>query len=140
MNRTVSDTRRLAEGFIASTESRDIGAMRELFDPEATFWTNVTLADVDLESRLARIAQEFELFETFGFDAARVDAHEGGFLIRAQAKGSLPGGKAFDFPVCIVADARDGRIVRFEEYLDATPVAPILAALGGTDAGAGTGR
>ena len=137
MNRTVSDTRRLAEGFIAATERRDIAAMRQLFDPRAAFWTNVTLADVDLESRLARIAEEFALFETFGFEGARVDAHDGGFLIRAVARGSLPGGKGFDFPVCIVADVRGGKIVRFEEYLDATPVAPIFAALAGTATEAG---
>jgi ketosteroid isomerase-like protein len=119
----------LAQAFIDATESRDLAAMRELFHPEAKFWTNITLQDSDLESRFLRIAREFEIFATFGFTKPRIDDYGSGFVIRAGVKGSLQNGVSFEFPVCIVGDSRGGKIERLEEYLDMAPVAPILTAM-----------
>jgi len=121
--------RELANRFMDSVVTRDLDAMRALLDDEAVFWTNVTRVDTDKETRLARIALEFRTFEEFAFEEPRIDELPSGFVIRARAKGSLPGGTTFEFPICIVADTKAGRIRRLEEYLDAAPVAPILGAL-----------
>ena len=103
--------------------------MRALFAPDAVFWTNISQTEIDLETRLAGIALEFEIFDAFAFEEMRVNAFAQGFVLRAQARGSVRGGERFDFPLCVVANARDGLLVRFEEYVDPTPVLPILAAL-----------
>jgi ketosteroid isomerase-like protein len=121
--------RELAMGFLQSIAARDLDAMRDLLDDEAVFWTNVTMTDTDKEARLQRIAMEFRTFDTFVFVDERIDELRNGFVIRARAKGSLPGGITFEFPICIVADSRNGRICRLEEYLDPAAVTPILSAL-----------
>jgi ketosteroid isomerase-like protein len=124
--------RELAKGFLRSIAARDLGAMRELLDDDAVFWTNVTMTDTDKETRLQRIALEFKTFDTFTFEDERIDDFGNGFVIRARAKGSLPGGISFGFPICIVGDSRNGRIRRLEEYLDPAAVTPILSALSNT--------
>ena len=121
--------RELAKGFLQSIAARDLGAMRDLLDDEAVFWTNVTMTDTDKETRLQRIALEFRTFDTFVFEDERIDDFGDGFVIRARANGSIPGGITFSFPICIVADSRNGRIRRLEEYLDPAAVTPILNAL-----------
>jgi ketosteroid isomerase-like protein len=84
---------------------------------------------MDRATRLARIALEFRLFETFAFEDTRVDDFGTGFLVRARARGSLAGDKRFEFPICIVGDVANGAIVRLEEYFDPSAVAPILGAM-----------
>ena len=119
----------LAERFANAVTKRDLDAMRALFAPDAVFWTNISQTEIDLETRLGRIELEFEIFDAFAFEEMRVDAFAQGFVLRAQARGSIRGGERFDFPLCVVAEARDGLLVRFEEYVDPTPVLPIVAAL-----------
>lgn len=119
----------LAQRFIEATEAQDLDAIRALLADDAVFWTNVSQVDTDRESRLARIAVEFRTFETFGFASPRIDDFGDGFLIRASAHGSLPRGQNFEFPICIVGNVHDGRIVRLEEYFDPSAVAPILSAM-----------
>ena len=118
----------LAERFANAVEKRDLNEMRALFAPDAVFWTNISQTEIDLETRLAGIALEFEIFDAFAFEEMRIDAFPGGFLLRARARGSVQG-EGFDFPLCVVAEVRDGLLVRFEEYVDPTPVLPIAAAL-----------
>lgn len=118
----------LANAFNDAIAKRDLDAMRELFAPDATFWTNIGQTDSGLDERMERIALEFEVFESFAFAEPRVDAFPGGFVLRARARGSVRGAQ-FEFPICVVAEARDGRMTRFEEYVDPAPVQPILAAL-----------
>ena len=119
----------LADRFVNAVEKQELDSVRALFHPDAVFWTNIGLSDTDLETRLARIALEFEIFDEFAFEERRVDSFADGFVLRTVVRGSLHGGERFDFPVCVVVEARDGLLVRFEEYLDPTPVLPILAAL-----------
>ena len=118
----------LADRFANAVEKRDLDEMRGLFAPDAVFWSNIGQTETDLETRLAGIALEFQVFDVFAFEEMRVDAFTGGFLLRARARGSVRG-ERFDFPLCVVAEERDGLLVRFEEYVDPTPVQPILAAL-----------
>jgi ketosteroid isomerase-like protein len=124
-----TDARELARRFLRSVAAKDLGELRELLDDAAVFWTNVTQTDVDKQTRLQQIALEFRTFESFAFLNERIDDCGDGFVVRAQANGSLPGGEAFAFPICIVAECQNGRIRRLEEYLDPRAVAPILRAL-----------
>lgn len=125
----------LARRFLDAIGERDLDGLRAIVDEGALFWTNLGQEDVDRETRLARVAMEFSLFETFTFEAARIDEFADGFVVRASARGSLGDGQRFEFPVCIVGETRDGRIVRLEEYVDSGPVAPILGALAGAASG-----
>lgn len=119
----------LAERFLAAVEHRDLGAMEAVLAQDAKFWTNVSQSDMDRATRLERIALEFRLFATFAFEDTRLDGFGSGFLVRARARGSLPDGQRFEFPICMVGDVADGLIVRLEEYLDPSAVAPILGAM-----------
>jgi len=119
----------IAEQFLDGIGERDLEAMRAVTAPSAAFWTNVAQADMNRETRFERIAVEFRVFETFRFEQARIDDFGSGFVVRARACGSLPGGTRFEFPLCIVGDVEDGLIVRFEEYFDPSAVAPIFAAM-----------
>lgn len=130
--------RGLANAFNDAIAKRDLGAMRKLFAPDAKFWTNIGQADTGLDARMERIALEFKVFESFAFAEPRIDAFPGGFVLRARASGSVRG-ERFEFPICVVADVRGGRMVRFEEYVDPAPVQPILAALQVASGEAGAG-
>jgi ketosteroid isomerase-like protein len=115
--------------FLDGIAERDLEGMRAITAESAVFWTNVAQADVDRESRFVTIAAEFRVFETFRFEQTRIDDFGSGFVVRARACGSLPGGTRFEFPICIVGEVEGGCIVRFEEYFDPGAVAPIFAAL-----------
>jgi ketosteroid isomerase-like protein len=125
----------IARRFLDGIASRDLEGMRAVTAPSAAFWTNVAQADMDRETRFERIAVEFRVFETFRFEQARIDDFGGGFVVRARACGSLPGGTQFEFPLCIVGDVEDGLIIRFEEYFDPSAVAPIFAAMAAEEGG-----
>ena len=121
--------RQLAERFARAVAARDLDALATLFDDAASFWTNITRSAVSKAARLEQIALEFRTFARFAFEDARIDDFGTGFVLRATARGALPDGTTFAFPICIVADVRDGRIDRLEEYLDPAAVKPILNAL-----------
>ena len=119
----------LARRFVAAVTARDLGALRALLTDDAVFWTNATMTDVDRETRLTQIAHEFRTFERIAFENARIDDFGTGFVLRARARGVLPGGAQFAFPICMVADTRNGRVRRLEEYFDPAAARPALNAL-----------
>jgi ketosteroid isomerase-like protein len=125
----------IATRFLDGIADRDLDAMRAVTAETAGFWTNIAQVDMDRDTRFERIAAEFRVFESFRFEQARIGDFGDGFVVRALASGSLPGGVRFEFPICIVGDVADGRIVRFEEYLDASAVAPIFASLASDENG-----
>ena len=129
MNTEPAEAASLASRFIAATGARDLPGLAALMAEDARFWTNIADEAVDRATRLARIELEFRLFRSFAFEDPRIDGFADGFVIRSRARGVLAGGENFEFPICIVADVRDGLIERLEEYVDASAVTPILGAM-----------
>jgi ketosteroid isomerase-like protein len=128
----VTSPAQLAQRFVDAVTVRDLDALRQLLDDDAVFWTNATLTDTRKDARLTQIAIEFRTFDRFAFEDVRIDDFDSGFVLRACARGALPGGAQFEFPICIVADTHDGHIRRLEEYFDPAAVKPILNALAAT--------
>ncbi len=95
----------LADRFVNAIEKRELDSVRALFHPDAVFWTNIGLSETDLETRLAGIALEFEIFDEFAFEERRVDSFADGFVLRTVIRGSLHGGERFDLDLFLPSNS-----------------------------------
>lgn len=65
----------------------------------------------------------------FRYEDRVVTGTDEGFVEEHMVCGTLPDGSALRLPACVVAEVRDGRIVRLREYLDTAAAAGLLQAL-----------
>ncbi len=111
--------RELCMRYFDAIERHDLDAVAELCAPEFTFWVNLTEAESSREQSLATLREGHALLRRRSYDDRRIDTFATGFLARYSVNGVRHDGRRFSLWACVVAQCRQGRIVRIEEYLDA---------------------
>jgi ketosteroid isomerase-like protein len=116
----VKDTelRELCERYFDRVERGDVDGVAELYAPDFRFWVNLTGQETTAEQSLATLRDGKALHRRRTYDDRRVDTFETGFLARYSVNVVTHSGKRASLWACVVAQCRDGRITRIDEYLD----------------------
>ena len=115
-----TELRELCNRYFDAVERRDVDAVADMYAPDFKFWVNLTGAESDREANLERLREGYALLRRRTYDDRRVDTFETGFVARYSVNVVQHSGRRTSLWACIVAQCRDGRITRIDEYLDST--------------------
>jgi ketosteroid isomerase-like protein len=117
---TDRELRELCHRFFDAIERRDVDTVAELYAPGLAFWTNLSGTESTREQNLAMLRDGYALLRRRTYDDRRIDTFETGFLARFSVKAVTHDGRHASLWACIVAQCKDGRITRIDEYLDSS--------------------
>ncbi|MDO8902196.1 MAG: nuclear transport factor 2 family protein [Phenylobacterium sp.] len=117
----------LAERFISALEAGDVEAVRGIYAPDAKLWHNNDEIEQTVDQNLRVLEWLIRALPERRYRIVRREILADGFLQQHVLEGVLADGAAFAMPACVVVQARDGRIVRLDEYLDPAAGAPLAA-------------
>jgi len=112
------DTDTIASRFFAAIERGDLDAVREIYDPKAEIWHNVTGRTQTREENLQLLRFFTERVSDRCYEVLGRDFFPDGFVQRHILHGRLQSGESIAAPVCLVVHLSEGRIARLFEYLD----------------------
>jgi ketosteroid isomerase-like protein len=115
---TDSELRALCHRLLDSIERSDIDAVAAVYDPELVFWFNVTGKTISRDESLAALRDGAALHRRRTYDSRVIDTFASGFMVRYALNIVGLDGRRASLWACLVAQCRDGRIVRMDEYLD----------------------
>ncbi len=121
----------LIDAFIAALATYDADALTELLGPDFRHWLSITEQEQGADGLVAVVRLEREHVAKVDMQERRRVRTEDGFVLMLDVEGTTNGGHTFRVPVCLVATVATGRIVRLDEYADASRVAPLLRELSG---------
>ena len=115
-----TELRELCHRYFDAVERRDVEAVADLYAPGFKFWVNLTGAESDREANLEALREGYAVLRRRTYDDRHVDTFETGFVVRYSVNVVQHNGRRTSLWACIVAQCRDGRITRIDEYLDST--------------------
>ena len=119
----------LAKAFVDRFNERKEDA--DIYAPDATVWNNLT-GTHQPHASVAEITKMLQAaLPDLRFDDASANAWADGFCVQYTVAATLADGTEVRASACGVASVRDGRITRFQEYVDSEQVAPLGLALAG---------
>ena len=117
---TDRELRELCARYFDAIERRDVEAVAELYAPDFNFWVNLTGAESSREQNLATLRDGYALLRRRSYDDRTIDTFETGFVVRYSVNVVAHDGRRASLYACIVAQCKDGRITRIDEYLDSS--------------------
>ena len=118
-----------AHEFFDSIQNGDRAALDRMCTADAVVWHNYDGVDMPFEE----IAQGLSALSSFLKDLAYADRRylsvPDGAVVQHSLTATLPDGTRVNAPMMVRIFFRDGRIYRFEEYLDPAGTAPLVKAL-----------
>lgn len=121
------DHQDLAERFIAALAAGDVEAVRAIYAPDAKLWHNNDEIEQTVDQNLRVLAWLIRALPERQCRIVRREILPDGFFQQHVLEGVLADGQPFAMPACVVVQAKDGRIVRLDEYLDPAAGAPLAA-------------
>ncbi len=120
---TLSDTAPAKTGaviddFLGALSRGDFAAARACCTPDVRIWHSFDRITQDIDEAVRGWEGFVGAFAERAFVDARRSATTSGFVQQHLMVGRPDGGEARAWPICIVVTIRDGRIARFEEYMD----------------------
>lgn len=115
---TDTELRALCQRFFDAIERSDYGEVALLYAPEFRIWVNLTGTESSAEENLAALRDGASLHRRRTYDDRTVDTFEGGFVVQYSVNVVAHSGRRTSLSACLVAQCRDGRITRIDEYLD----------------------
>jgi ketosteroid isomerase-like protein len=113
-----TELRELCTRYFDAVERHDVDAVADLYAPGFTFWVNVTGEGSSRGANLQALRDGYVLHRHRTYDDRSVDTFETGFLARYSVNVVEHNGRRTSLWACIVAQCKDGRITRIDEYLD----------------------
>jgi ketosteroid isomerase-like protein len=117
---TDGELRELCRRYFDAVERRDVETVAELYAPGFAFWINLTGVESGRDENLKALREGYALHRRRSYDDRRVDTFETGFLARYSVNVVEHSGRRTSLWACVVAQCRDGRITRIDEYLDSS--------------------
>jgi len=115
---TDTELRELCNRFLDAIESHDLDAVKAAYHPDLKFWFNVTGNEISVEENLAALADGVHRNRRRTYDDRTIDTFDTGFLVQYSVNVVAHSGHRTSLWACLVAQCRDGRIWRMDEYLD----------------------
>lgn len=115
---TDTELRELCHRFFDAIERADFAEVAKLHDPEFRIWVNLTGTESSGEESLAVLRDGAELHRRRTYDDRTIHTFDTGFVVQYSVNVVAHSGKRTSLWACVVAQCREGRIVRIDEYLD----------------------
>ena len=115
---TDTELRQLCHRFFDALEGGDHAAVARIYAPDFRMWVNLTDAESTAADNLAVLRDGAKLHRRRSYDDRIVDTFDGGFVAQYSVNVVAHSGKRTSLSACVVAQCRDGQIVRIDEYLD----------------------
>jgi ketosteroid isomerase-like protein len=115
---TDGELRELCHRFFDAVERHDLETVAELYAPELRFWINLTGVETSREENLKALADGRAVLRRRTYDDRTIRTFETGFLVQYSVNAVEHSGRRTSLSACIVAQCRDGKITRIDEYLD----------------------
>ena len=110
--------RRLCHALFDAIERGDFATVEQCYAPELTIWFNVTGKTSTREENLATLAAGQGLHRRRLYNERIISTFDDGFVVQYTTHVVTHDGKQRALWACLVAEVRDGRIVKMFEYLD----------------------
>lgn len=101
------------------------GVLRHYAD-DVAIWRNFDRRTLNKKQVTKVIGVLVSAIEGLRYEDVRVTPTATGFVQQHVLCGTAPSGEALSVPACLVAEIRDGLIVRVDEYLDSAAMAPLM--------------
>lgn len=128
---TTSDQRsaalKVAEAITAAFARRDINGFLQVYAPEISVWHNNDRKTQNYGENSAILGGFMNLFASLEYTDIRRTYVDEGIIQQHVVVGTLPDGRRFEMPACLILTIRDGRIVHIDEYLDPAPFYAMMA-------------
>jgi len=109
----------VARRFFAAIERGDLGAVRELYAPDAVVWHNFDGREKSREENLAMLRAAHEAVRGLRYEQVRLAPFPGGFVEQHVVRGyEHASGRELVLPAVVVCRVANGRITRLDEYFD----------------------
>ncbi len=115
----------VAERLFAAIEAGDVGAVRDLYAPDAVIWHNTDGEEQTADQNLATLAWVVENLAERRYEDISRSVTDRGFVQQHMMRWTKGDGTRAELPACIVATCSNGMITRIDEYLDSAHVARI---------------
>ena len=117
----------LATDFFAAITRGDLEAVASLYAPDVAVWHNVTAKIQTQDENLALLGSLVPKVSEWRYEEVRRRCFDGGFVQQHVLRGRNAKGESVAVPVCLVAEVRDGKVARIDEYLDSRAAGPLFA-------------
>ena len=115
-----TELRELCHDFLDAVERSDLERVAELYAPDFSFWVNLTGSASTREQSLETLRAGRALHRRRTYDDRTIDTFATGFLARYSVNVVAHNGRRASLWACVVAQCKDGRITRIDEYLDSS--------------------
>jgi ketosteroid isomerase-like protein len=121
---TDAELRVLCHRFFDALERADIDTIAKLYAPGMQLWVNVTGKEISADENLAVLRDGAKLHRRRTYDDRTINTFDTGFVVQYSVNVVAHSGKRTSLSACVIAQCRDGKITRLDEYLDAGKFAP----------------
>lgn len=121
MSNPVSNEQRLrdlSQRHTAAMAARDVSEIEQVYAPDCLIWHNTDRIVLNVADHIASYLRNTSAIARIDYADIRVTTFEGGYVQQHVITARLHDGRSFEIACCLIARARDGRIVQLEEYLD----------------------
>jgi ketosteroid isomerase-like protein len=110
--------RRLCHTLFDAIEQGDLLAVKGCYASDMTMWSNITGEMSSREQNLAGLATGYGLHRRRTYNDRIISTFDDGFVAQYTTSVVTHQGSKVPLSACLVAEVRDGLIVRLFEYLD----------------------
>jgi ketosteroid isomerase-like protein len=123
--RATKSPEEVADTLFGAVERGEIDALREVFHPDARTWHNTDGLEQSVDQTLKVLRWLSRNSTVRRYDDVRRERTPRGFVQMHTLRIEKADGRTIRIPACVVAEVRDGRIRRIDEYLDSAQVAEV---------------
>jgi ketosteroid isomerase-like protein len=115
-----------ARRLIECVTSGDVAGVGALYHDDIRCWRNLDGREL-VKKQALKVVGFLGTLEGLAYEDIRIDATETGFVQQHTLCCTSPKGEAVRVAACLVAEVRDGQILRIDEYVDSAAMAPLMA-------------
>jgi hypothetical protein len=112
------EMRDICNRFLDAIEARRMDVIEEIMSPDLQFWANFTNQTKGRDEMLKAISDGYAIHRRRTYDDRRINSFPGGFVSQHSCNITRHDGSKSSYWAGLVAEVRDGRIVRVDEYMD----------------------
>ena len=122
-----SAMRALATHLFDCVESNDMDGLIACYSPGAKVWNNYDEQEIEPGDIADRLKQFDGLVTDKKYEQRELRVYPGGFVQRHRLCGTRKtDGERVEMPACLVAEVKDGRIVRSFDYIDSAKLGQFM--------------
>lgn len=108
---------RIAQFWATVSEEHDVEKFSTMLHDDFVMWYNFDPNDRTRAEFVQTLQSAHEMFKNQKNEGLKISITENGFVLQATMTGELDG-KQIASPYCLVAEIKDGKVIRGDEYFD----------------------